>query len=109
MPALLALAALVLLGAAACGGTEDDTQQFAREATESYLADRPVYDVDEVHCTSNPRPWFVERQATVFICAARRVAGGCDWFRVELTPTAVGARAKVGLEEANAGCLLPAA
>ena len=90
-----------------CGGAEDDTQRFAREATESYLADRPSYDVDEVHCTSNPRPWFVERQATVVICAARRVAGGCDWFRVELTPSAVGARAKVGLEEQNAGCVLP--
>ena len=108
MRALLALAALVLLGTAGCGGPEDDTQRFDREATESYLADREAYDADEVHCTSNPRPWFVERQASVVICAARRVSGGCDWFRVELTPTTVGARAKVELDEENAGCVLPA-
>jgi hypothetical protein len=105
---LAALGAVLTVVGAGCGGAEDDTQRFAREATESYLADEPAYDVDEVHCTSNPRPWFVERQATVFICAARRVAGGCDWFRVELTPSAIGARAKVDLEEENAGCVLPA-
>jgi hypothetical protein len=102
---VVACLALVAVG---CGGAEDDTQRFAREATESYLADRPAYDADEVHCTSNPRPWLVERQATVVICAARRLAGGCDWFRVELMPTAVGARTKIALETANAGCVLPA-
>jgi hypothetical protein len=42
------------------------------------------------------------------ICAAPLVEGGCDWFRVELTPTAVGARAIVRLDEKNAGCVLPA-
>ena len=107
MRGLLALS-LVVPVLAGCGGAEDDTQRFAREATESYLADRPAYDADEVHCTGNPRPWFVERQATVLICAARRVSGGCDWFRVELTPSAVGARTRIGLEAENAGCVLPA-
>jgi hypothetical protein len=97
---------LVLL--AGCGGAEDPTQRFAREATESHLAANPVYDVDEIHCTGNPRPWFVERQARVVICAARRVEGGCDWFRVELTPSATGARAAIRLESENAGCVLPA-
>ena len=39
-----------------------------------------------MRCTGNPRPWFVERQATVVDLrrAARR--GGCDWYRVELVP-----------------------
>jgi hypothetical protein len=94
--------------AAGCGGTEDATQRFAREATESRLAENPAYDTDEVHCTGNPRPWFVERQSRVVICAARRVSGGCDWFRVELVPTAVGARSSIRLEAENAGCVLPA-
>ena len=102
---LLVGVTLVLL--AGCGGAEDPTQRFAREATESRLAANPAYDVDEVHCTGNPRPWFVERQARVVICAARRVEGGCDWFRVELVPTAVGARANIRLESENAGCVLP--
>ena len=93
---------------AGCGGTEDATQRFAREATESRLAANPAYDADEVHCTGNPRPWFVERQARIVICAARRVAGGCDWFRVELVPTAIGARSRIRLEAKNAGCVLPA-
>lgn len=76
---------------------------------ESYLAEDASYDPDEVHCTGNPRPWFVERQATVVICAARRVAGGCDWFRVELVPRA-GGRVETGIrpEAEDAGCVLPA-
>ena len=94
--------------ATGCGGAEDATQRFAREATESRLAANPAYDADDVHCTGNPRPWFVERQARVVICAARRVAGGCDWFRVELVPTAIGARTRIRLEAKNAGCVLPA-
>jgi hypothetical protein len=98
----------VVLVLAGCGGTEDATQRFAREATESRLASNPAYDTEEVHCTGNPRPWFVERQARVVICAARLVEGGCDWFRVELTPTATGARARVRLDTENAGCVLPA-
>jgi hypothetical protein len=104
LPVLAALAALV----SGCGGVEDPTQRFAREATESRLAANPAYDTDDVHCTGNPRPWFVERQARVVICAVRRVEGGCDWFRVELTPTATGARARVRLDTENAGCVLPA-
>ena len=99
------VAAVVLAG---CGGAEDPTQRFAREATEARLAANPAYDTDEVHCTGNPRPWFVERQARVVVCAARRVEGGCDWFRVELTPSTVGARAAIRLEAENAGCVLPA-
>jgi hypothetical protein len=104
---LPALVVGVLLGTAACGGAEDDTQRFAREATESYLTGDPSYDTDEVHCTGNPRPWFVERQATVVICAARLVAGGCDWYRVELVPLTSRVTTEIRLESRNAGCVLP--
>jgi hypothetical protein len=105
---LLALAVVVLLGGAACGAAEDDTQRFAREAVESYVADEPAYDAEAVHCTGNPRPWFVERQARVVICAVRRTEGGCDWFRVELVPLASRVTTEIRLESPNAGCVLPA-
>lgn len=107
MRVALALVALVV-GATACGGAEDETQRFARGAVESHLAGDRAYDVDAVHCTGNPRPWFVERQATVVICAARRVEGGCDWFRVELVPRGARVTTRIALEAANAGCVLPA-
>ena len=101
---LLGVCVLVLTG---CGGAEDDTQRFAREATESYLADDAAYDVEHIRCTGNPRPWFVERQAEVVICAARRTKGGCDWFRVELVPVSARVGARIRLEAENAGCVLP--
>ncbi len=107
MRASLALLALVPF-LAGCGGPEDDTQRFAREATQSYLTGDASYDTDEVHCTGNPRPWFVERQATVVICAARRVEGGCDWYRVQLVPLATRVTTEIRLESRNAGCVLPA-
>jgi hypothetical protein len=103
---LLALVALALV-ASGCDGAEDPTQVFAREAVESYLADDAEYDTDEVHCTGNPRPWFVERQATAVICAARRTEGGCDWFRVDLVPRGSRVTTRIRLEAANAGCVLP--
>jgi hypothetical protein len=101
----LSLVAVLLAG---CGGPEDDTQRFAREAVESYVAGNDSYDGDEVSCTGNPRPWFVERQATVVICAVRRADGGCDWFRVDLVPLASRVTTRIRLDEPNAGCVLPA-
>lgn len=92
---------------AGCGGSEDDTQVFAREAVESYVADDSRYDAGDVHCTGNPKPWFVERQATVVICAVRRVRGGCDWFRVELVPLESRVTTRIRVEAPNAGCVLP--
>jgi hypothetical protein len=101
---LASLAALLLAG---CGGQEDATQRYARETTEAHLRGNPAYDADGVRCTRNPRPWFVEEQARVVICAARLVDGGCDWYRVELIPTQVGARTTIRLEAEDAGCVLP--
>ena len=53
---------------------EDDTQRFARGAVASYVADQSAYDA-EASTAGNPRPWFVQRQARVVICAVRRVEG----------------------------------
>jgi hypothetical protein len=105
MRSVLVVALLVPL-LAGCGA-EDDTQRFAREAVESYLANNPAYDTGDVRCTSNPRLWYVERQASVVICAARKTAGGCDWFRVDLVPVASAMTTKIRLQSADAGCVLP--
>lgn len=106
MRAVSALAVVVgALLLAGCGA-EDDTQRFAREAVESHVAGNPAYD-GHVRCTANPRPWLVETQATSVICAVRRAAGGCDWFRVDLVRDTVRVRAKIRLDQPNAGCVLP--
>jgi hypothetical protein len=102
----VAALALVLVGAG-CGGAEDPTQKYARGAVESSLARDDTYDTSDVHCTGNPRPWFVERQATVVICAVRRSRGGCDWFRVDLSSDGSRVTSRVRLDAPNAGCVLP--
>ena len=105
MRALLALGVLLALVAAGCGGGEDVTQRFARDAIESHLARDTTYDLGHVFCTGNPRPWFVEQQTTESICAVRRAAGGgCDWFRVELVPVGSQVTAHVELRSKDAGC-----
>jgi hypothetical protein len=102
---LLALGTVVLvLVATGCGGVEDPTQQFARKAIESHLARDAHYDLDKIRCTGNPRPWFVERQATESICAVGRAVGGCDWFRVELIPVGSQVTSRVELRSQDAGC-----
>ncbi len=95
---LLALA-VVLTGCS----TEDARQADARGAVEARIATMSGYQGD-VSCTHNPRPWFVERDATVFFCAARREGGGCDRFRA----TIQNAGWDVVLEGRDAGCSLPA-
>jgi hypothetical protein len=105
MRALLALGTVTLvLVATGCGGTEDPTQQFARQAIESHLAGNADYDLDQIRCTGNPRLWFVERQATESICAVGRVVGGCDWFRVELIPIGSQVTSRVELRSQDGGC-----
>ena len=42
------------------------------------------YDLSKTRCTDNPAPWFVERNATVFVCAAQLRDGGCDWYEATL-------------------------
>lgn len=96
-----------MIAGTGCGGVEDPTQSFARTAVQSHLAPVDAYDTGEVHCTGNPRPWFVERQATVVICAVRRRRDGCDWFRVDLVQRAGRVTSRVRLDTPNAGCVLP--
>ena len=106
MRAVLALAIVCgALVAAGCGA-EDDTQRFAREAVESHVAGDAGYE-DDVRCTPNPRPWLVEAQATSVICAVRKTAGGCDWFRVDLVRDTVRVKPEVSLDQRDAGCVLP--
>ncbi len=94
------LLALVLVFAGCTA--EQPEQQAARQAVEAHLVGMTGYE-DHVRCTRNPRPWFVEREATVFICAARQNDGDCDWFRV----TAERGHVTVGLERERGGCVLP--
>jgi hypothetical protein len=83
-------------------GRESTRQAGARVAVEGSL--RPsVYDVGRTHCTDNPSPWFVEHEATVFICVARRRDGSCDWYRATLK----NAGWEVALEQRHADCVLP--
>lgn len=95
----LLLAALLLTGCS----TEDARQADARRAVEARAATLAGYE-GSVQCTHNPRPWFVEREATVFFCVARRREGGCDRFRA----TIENAGWDVVLEARDAGCSLPA-
>ncbi len=91
---------MLVLTLVGCG--ESPRQTAARLAVEARLpASR--YDVDRTRCTGNPAPWFVEKNATVFVCAARRRAGGCDWYQARLGNIGWA----VSLQRRNAGCLLP--
>jgi hypothetical protein len=97
---LLALV-LVLPLLAGCR-RESAREAAAREAVVEKLSILE-YDTDKTHCTGNPAPWMVERDATVFVCAARRVGGGCDWYDATLK----NAGWDVELQRRNAGCILP--
>jgi len=95
--ALLLVGALLLTGC----GTESPRQADARLAVEEALGEQ--YDRDRTRCTDNPSPWFIEREATVFICVARRREGGCDWYRATLK----NAGWEVVLDQRDADCVLP--
>jgi hypothetical protein len=90
--------ALLLAGC----GNESPRQSGARVAVAESLA-ASEYDRDRTRCTDNPSPWFIEREADVFICVARRREGGCDWYRATLQ----NAGWEVVLAERNADCVLP--
>jgi len=94
---------MLLLGLVTAGCTAERPEQgAARQLVEIHVSQLEGYD-DEVHCTRNPRAWFVEREATVYICTARRDDGDCDWFRVTDTSPAPA----VTLEQRRGGCVLP--
>jgi hypothetical protein len=97
----VALLGLVALAVAGCTA-ETPEQQAARELVETHISQDARYD-GHVRCTRNPRPWFVTRQANVFVCAARRQDGDCDWFRV----TRGTLRATVTFDRERGGCVLP--
>ncbi len=82
-------------------GAESPREAGARTAVEEALAPAD-YDASRTRCTDNPAPWFIEKEADVFVCAARRRKGGCDWYRATLK----NAGWEVVLERENAGCVL---
>jgi hypothetical protein len=96
-PIVLLIAASFLAGC----GAESPRETGARTAVEEALA-LADYDASRTRCTDNPAPWFIEKEADVFICAARRLKGGCDWYRATLK----NAGWEVVLERENAGCVL---
>jgi hypothetical protein len=90
-----------VLALAGCSA-ERPEQQAARQTVEAHLAGTAGYD-GHVRCTRNPRPWFIEQPATVYICAARRDDGDCDWYRV----TVGDGRVEVTSDRERGGCVLP--
>jgi hypothetical protein len=94
---------LALAGTLTGCSTEDARQADARRAVETHVSGLSGY-AGGVRCTHDPRPWFVERPATVFFCVVRRAEGGCDRFRA----TIENAGWDVVRDERDAGCSLPA-
>jgi len=100
LPVAFVVFALVASG---CAG-ERPEQQAARAVVVRHVLALDGYDADDIRCTGNPRPWFVEQATNVYICAVARDDGDCDWFRV----TVRDGDAEVTLEARRGGCVLPA-
>jgi uncharacterized protein YceK len=102
---LCPIALVVTLALTGCG--EDVQQQAAREETQAFVrasATAADYDVEETHCTESARTAIFRIEETaMFLCAVRRVDGGCDWFRLD----AEGIRERIRLADRDAGCVLP--
>ena len=96
---LAVLAALFVVGCS----PEDPTQQFVRVRVEAHAAALGGYPAERSHCTRTPRPWFVEGETNVYICAVPRGDGDCDWFTARLTKLDV----KIALTTVRGGCVLP--
>jgi hypothetical protein len=92
----------LLLVATGCS-PEDPAQRYVRERVAEHVAGLGGYDAGRTHCTSTPRPWFVERATEVYLCTGRRDDGDCDWFTARLEGRAV----SVELDRPKAGCILP--
>jgi hypothetical protein len=99
---VLVLLAILLVPALAGCSAEDPRQRAVRLEVERHVAGMARYE-GETHCTRNPRPWLVEQEASVFICAVEVADGGCDWFRATVT----GVDVDVVLDTRDAGCVLP--
>ena len=97
---LLSLVVSVLL-LAGCS-SESPRQAGARTAVQDSLP-KTRYDVDRTRCTDDPSAWFIEKETTVYVCAAQLRDGGCDWYQATLK----NAGWDVALDEKNAGCVLP--
>ncbi len=95
---LLVAAVLLVTGCS----NEDARQTDARRAVEGHIATLSGY-TGQVRCTHNPRPWFVQKEATVFFCAARRTAGACDLFEATLQ----NAGWAVVVDRPETDCILP--
>ena len=91
--------------AASCSSRAAAPNRRARRApaSPSAISSAARYDVDRTRCTDDPAAWFIERETTVFVCAARLRDGGCDWYQATLK----NAGWDVVLDEKNAGCVLP--
>ena len=102
---LCPVALVLALAVAGCG--EDVQQQAAREETQAFVrasATAAEYDIDETHCTESARTAIFRIEETaMFVCAVRRVDGGCDWFRLDVEAT----RDRIRLSDRDAGCVLP--
>ena len=99
----IGLVLLVLVAALLAGcGSESPREVGARVAVEESL---PVdeYDRTRTKCTHNPSAWLIEKEASVFICAAERRDGHCDLYRATLK----NAGWEVVLDRPNADCVLP--
>jgi hypothetical protein len=100
--AALCLCVVAALGAGCA--PEDVQQETAREGVEAHVEGVALYD-GEVHCTDAAKVgYFVEAETNVFLCAARRRDGDCDWFRADLED---GRLLGVRLDQRRAGCVLP--
>lgn len=77
------LAVVVAVALLAGCGTESPRQADARAAVNAGLGPS-TYEVGETRCTGNPSSWLTEREASVFICIARKRDGSCDWYRASL-------------------------
>jgi len=99
--AWLAFPVVGVLLLAGCG-SEAPRQADARRAVQDALP-AAEYDVARTRCTGNPAPWFVERETDVFVCAAKRRDGGCDWY----SATLANAGWEVKVDRRHAGCILP--
>jgi len=105
---LAGVAGLCLVVLVAGCATEDAQQEAAREEVQAHvrgLGSEAGYDAETVHCTDAASTWFRDVETDAFLCAVRRMAGGCDWFAVDVDRER--RTVDVRLEQRDAGCTLP--